>query len=119
MLTLYVLLLPIHLAHHDQQKLISTERALQKAPQVPAIDQYIYIYLNKAILSHCNELTMLGLYSASQVPCKLAVQVPDTTKSFEKTGAPIKSIPDKKGSLLSSNPATIGSANHGPNLISS
>lgn len=53
---------------------------------------------------------------ASQVPCKFGVQVPDTTKSDENTGAPIKSIPDRKGLLSADRPATTGSQNHGPNL---
>ena len=44
------------------------------------------------------------------------MQVPDTTKSEAKTGAPIKSIPERKGLLSSVSPATTGSVNHGPNL---
>lgn len=51
------------------------------------------------------------------MPCKLDVQVPATTKSEAKTGAPIKSIPDRNGLLSSVSPATIGSVNQGPNLF--
>lgn len=61
-------------------------------------------------------LTISGLYKASHIPCRFEVQVPVTTKSFVNTGAPIKSNPDKNGTLSSSNPATIGSLNHGENL---
>lgn len=59
---------------------------------------------------------MLGLYNASHMPWRFEVQVPDTTKSEAKTGAPIKSIPERKGLLSSVSPATTGSVNHGPNL---
>jgi hypothetical protein len=51
------------------------------------------------------------------MPCKLAVQVPVTQKSLGNTGAPMRSIPDMKGSLFSVSPATRGSQNHGPNLM--
>jgi hypothetical protein len=60
---------------------------------------------------------MSGVYNASHIPCKLAVQVPDTTKSLVKTGAPIRSIPERNGVLSAFSPATTGSQNHGPNLI--
>jgi hypothetical protein len=50
------------------------------------------------------------------MPCKFAVQVPETTKVSVNTGAPIKSIPERNGVPSSFRPATTGSQNHGPNL---
>ena len=61
-------------------------------------------------------LTISSLNSDSHMPCIFGVQVPDTQKSLAKTGAPIKSMPDKKGSLSSVRPAIIGSQNQGENL---
>lgn len=75
-------------------------------------DYYIHawIYILKA-------LTKSGWYKDSHIPWRFDVQVPETTKESEKTGAPIKSIPERKGFPFSSKPATTGSQNHGPKLF--
>ncbi len=59
---------------------------------------------------------MSGRYIASHIPCRLEVHVPDTTKSVVNTGAPIKSIPERKTLLSCVKPATTGSQNQGANL---
>ena len=59
---------------------------------------------------------MSGRYSASHMPCRLEVQVPDTTKSSANTGAPMRSMPERNGLLSLVRPATTGSQNQGPNL---
>ncbi len=51
------------------------------------------------------------------MPCRLEVHVPDTTKSSVKTGAPIRSMPDRNGLPSSDKPATSGSTNQGENLF--
>ena len=68
------------------------------------------VYPNRAFL------TIFSLYNDSHMPCKFAVQVPETTKLSVNTGAPIKSIPERNGVPSSFRPATTGSQNHGPNL---
>jgi hypothetical protein len=50
------------------------------------------------------------------MPCRFWLQVPATTKLSAKTGAPIKSIPERKGVLSAFSPAMTGSQNHGENL---
>jgi len=50
------------------------------------------------------------------MPCRLEVQVPDTTKSSANTGAPMRSMPERNGLLSLVRPATTGSQNQGPNL---
>mmetsp|Transcript_6029 Transcript_6029/g.10018 ORF Transcript_6029/g.10018 Transcript_6029/m.10018 type:complete len:201 (-) Transcript_6029:3-605(-) len=61
---------------------------------------------------------IFGFQKASQTPYNSSEVVPDTTKSFAKTGAPIKSIAAMKGPSFASSPATTGSTKYGPNLFS-
>ena len=75
-----------------------------------------YEILNTEQRNSKQKNTMLGLYSDSHIPCKLGVQVPETTKSSAKTGAPSKSIPERNGVLSSFKPATTGSQKYGENL---
>ena len=53
----------------------------------------------------------------SQIPYKLELAVPDTTKSLAKLMQPITSIEQITGVLVfKSTPAIIGSIKYGPNL---
>ena len=125
--TLYARRLPSHSEHRGPQQRANIETALQKALRVPryrlhhayAYDykwEYVYIHFINTLINS-NIHTMFGLKRASHIPCKFGVQVPLTTKSLVKTGAPIRSIPERKGSFCAVRPATTGSQNQGENLI--
>lgn len=67
--------------------------------------------------SHLQRFTMSGSKSDSQIPYRLELAVPATTKSLAKLMQPIRSIEQMKGTLpLGSIPAMTGSVKKGPNL---
>lgn len=80
---------------------------------------HMHIHIHTQIKKSEIESTMSSLYKDSHIPCKLGVHVPVTTNLSVKTGAPIRSIPERKGLLSASSPATTGSQNQGENLLKS